>query len=157
MFWKRVALNVGCALITTMLVHAQESATATTPAAESGESLGAPAKKSGATPQKSLKKTIEQAIKSLEAYDCVTVAVDFLSPIKRAQIPDLVAYSSQRRCSAQNKGNLDEALLAMKLARNGIPEYRGATATISLEGVGLNIQKVTLVKYIDGKWYFNDL
>ncbi|OFV96226.1 MAG: hypothetical protein A3H28_10165 [Acidobacteria bacterium RIFCSPLOWO2_02_FULL_61_28] len=113
--------------------------------------------KSGGSPQKSVRGTIEQAIKALEAYDCVTFAVNFLSPIKRALIKDLEAYKKQRQCSPQDRGNLDEVLTALKLARLAVPEYKGITATLSLEGVGLRVQKFTLVKYLDGKWYFNEL
>lgn len=117
----------------------------------------AQARKSNARPQKSVKGTIEQAIKALEAYDCATVAVDFLNPIKRAQIKDLEAYRAQRQCSPEDKGNLDEVLLALRLALQGEPEYKGILATISLEGVGLKIPAIRLMKYTDGRWYFNEL
>jgi hypothetical protein len=147
---------VACVLIVGPPVRAQGSRAVAAPQAAVPASVAA-VKKSGAKPQKSVKNTLKQAIKALEAYDCVTVAVDFLNPIKRAQIQDLEAYKTQRQCSATNKGNLDEALLAMKLALGGVTEHRGITATISLEGVGLKIQKVTLVKYLDGRWYFNDM
>jgi hypothetical protein len=116
-----------------------------------------PARKSNARPQRSVQGTIEQAIKALEAYDCAAVAIDFLNPIKRAQIKDLEAYRAQRQCSPEDKGNLDEVLLALKLARQGEPEYKGITATISLQGVGLRIQEISLMKYLDGRWYFNEL
>lgn len=118
---------------------------------------GPPARKSNARPQKSVKGTIEQAIKALEAYDCATVAVDFLNPIKREKIENLEAYRAQRQCSPDDKGNLDEVLLALRLARQGEPEYKGITATISLQGVGLRIQEISLMKYLDGRWYFNEL
>ena len=85
------------------------------------------------------------------------MGVDFLNPIKRAKIADLEAYKIRRHCSPQDKGNLDEVLFALKLARLGEPEYKGITATVSLEGVGLRIEKITLVKYLDGRWYFNEL
>jgi hypothetical protein len=150
---KRVAAILGWMLIATLLLCANDN----TGGVVLAQTSVVPAKRSGASPQKSVRKTIEQAIKSLELYDCVTVAVDFLSPIKRAQIQDLEAYKAQRQCSAQDKGNVDEALLAMKLARGGLPEYSGITATISLEGAGLKIAKITLIKYVDGRWYFNDL
>ena len=117
----------------------------------------APAQKSNARPQRSVKGTLEQAIKALEAYDCAAVAVDFLNPIKRARIENLEDYRAQRACSPDDKGNLDDVLLALKLARQGEPEYKGITATISLAGVGLRIQEISLMKYTDGRWYFNEL
>jgi len=115
------------------------------------------APKSNARPQKSVKRTIEQAIKALEAYDCARVAIEFLNPIKRAQIEDLEAYRAKRQCSPEDKGNLDEVLLALRLARQGEPEYKGITATISLQGVGLRITEISVMKYTDGRWYFNEL
>jgi len=118
---------------------------------------GAPARKSNARPQRSVRGTLEQAIKALEAYDCATVAVDFLNPIKRARIENLEAYRTERACSPDDKGNIDEVLLALKLARQGEPEYKGITASISLDGVGLKIQEIRLMKYTDGRWYFNEL
>jgi hypothetical protein len=155
MAWKSVVIILAGLMIIALPVWAQKRRAPTPVPAPAGAAL--PGKKSGAKPQKSVKKTIEQAIKALEDYDCVTVAVDFLNPIKRAQIPDLDAYQKQRQCSAQDKGNLEDVLLALKMARQGVPEYKGVTATISLEGVGLKIQKITLMKYLDGRWYFNDL
>ena len=160
MFAGKVGTGLVLILALPLLSWAQEGATGpgSTEASRTGQpAASAPSKKSGAEPRKSVRGTIEQAIKALEAYDCVTFAVNFLSPIKRAQIEDLEAYKAKRQCSPQNRANTDEALLALKLARLAVPEYKGITATISFEGVGLRIQKFTLVKYLDGKWYFNEL
>src|SRR5262245_59556008 len=149
MMWLRMGLAFWLAVLAARPVFSQstdgESATGSRPAAGL-----ASRRASGARPQKTVKKTLEQAIKALEAYDCVAVAVDFLSPIRRAKIQDLEAYKAQRQCSPEDKGNLEEGLMAMKLARGGVPEYRGVTAVISLEGVGLSIPRITLVKYLDG-------
>ena len=160
MFAGKVGTVLVLILVVPLLSWAQEGATGpgSTEARGTGQSApSAPSKKSGAEPRKSVRGTIEQAIKALEAHDCVTFAVNFLSPIKRAQIEDLEAYKTKRQCSPQHKDNLDDVLLALKLARLGVPEYKGITATISLEGVGLRIQKFTLMKYLDGRWYFNEL
>jgi hypothetical protein len=132
-----------------------EGRTIAAPSARQESSSGP--KRSNRKPKDSVRGTIEEAIHALEGYDCETVAVDFLSPIRRAAIPDLDAYRQQRRCSQQDKGNLDEVLLVLRLARWAKPEYRGVTAVINLEGVGLRIEKVTLIRYVDGKWYFNGL
>ena len=160
MFAGKISTGPVLILALPLLFWAQEGATGpgSTEAKGTGQSApSAPSKKSGAEPRKSVRGTIEQAIKALEAYDCVTFAVNFLSPIKRAQIEDLEAYKTRRQCSPQNRANTEEALFALKLARLAVPEYKGITATISLEGLGLRIQKFTLVKYLDGKWYFNEL
>ena len=160
MFAGKVGTVLVLILVVPLLSWAQEGATGpgSTEARGTGQSApSAPSKKSGAEPQKSVQGTIEQAIQALEAFDCATFAVDFLNPIKRAQIEDLEAYKTKRQCSPQHKDNLDDVLLALKLARLGVPEYKGITATISLEGVGLRIQKFTLMKYLDGRWYFSEL
>jgi hypothetical protein len=141
MSYRNPAVFIAFVLMFTLQLWAQK----TTPASTSTR------------PQKSVKKTIEQAIKALESYDCVTVAVDFLNPIRRAQIPDMEEYRTQRHCSPQDKGNLDDVLLALRLARLVEPEYKGITATINLEGVGLKIEKITLMKYLDGRWYFSTM
>jgi hypothetical protein len=86
----------------------------------------------------------------------VTFAVNFLSPIKLEQIPDLAAYRKQRDCSG-NRGNLDEVIRAMRLSLGAEPVVQGVKATIDLSGIGIRITKFEFVKYIDGRWYFNEL
>jgi hypothetical protein len=114
-------------------------------------------KPSNRKPKGSVRGTIDEAIRALEAFDCETFAVSFLSPLKRAAIADLNAYRQQRRCSPADKGNLEAVLLTLRLARWAEPEYRGVTAVISLEGIGAPIERISLMRYIDGKWYFNEL
>jgi hypothetical protein len=138
-----------------MAVALPEARTIAGPLAPQESSSGP--KRSNRKPKDSVRGTIEEAIHALEGYDCEAFAVDFLSPIRRAAIADLDAYRKQRRCSQQDKGNLDEVLLVLRLARWAKPEYRGVTAVINLEGVGLRIEKVSLIRYVDGKWYFNEL
>jgi hypothetical protein len=149
----RVIVSLVIFLIAAPLM--MESRATAGPAAPQESSSGP--KRSNRKPKDSVRGTIEEAIHALEGYDCETVAVDFLSPIRRAAIADLDAYRKQRRCSQQDKGNLDEVLLVLRLARWAKPEYRGVTAVINLEGVGLRIEKVSLIRYVDGKWYFNGL
>lgn len=110
-----------------------------------------------AKPGRTVKETIQRAIALLEGYQCATVAVDFLNPIKRAGIADLEAYRQKRQCSPDDRGNLDEVLLALRLALGGEPEIHGVKATIDLSGIGLSIPKLEFVKYTDGRWYFNEL
>jgi hypothetical protein len=110
-----------------------------------------------AEPGRSVTQTIQSAIALLERYQCATVAVDFLSPIKRARIADLEAYRRKRQCSPDDRGNLDEVLLALRLALGAEPEIHGIKATIDLSGIGLTIPKLEFVRYTDGRWYFNEL
>ena len=109
------------------------------------------------SPKGSVRGTIDHAIRALEAYDCETFAVAFLNPLKRAAIADLEAYKRQRRCSPGDKGNIADVLLTLRLARLATPEYKGVTAVINLEGIGAPIASIILMRYIDGKWYFNEL
>ena len=93
----------------------------------------------------------------LEDYRCADFAVNFLSPIKRATIPDLEAYRRTRQCSATDRGNLDDVLLALKLALGAQPVVTGVKATIDLSGIGIKISMFEFVRFTDGRWYFNDL
>lgn len=146
-----VIVLAGCSLaLSQQTAPPQADKTTTPPAAEER-------RKSSYKPKDSVRGTIEEAIRALEGYECETVALDFLNPIKRTKIEDVAAYRRQRQCSPDNKGNVEEVLLALKLARRGTPDYKGVTATISLEGIGIRIQKITLMRYLDGKWYFNEL
>ena len=108
-------------------------------------------------PGHTVKQTLERAISMLEDYRCADFAVSFLSPIKRATIPDLEAYRNARQCSATDRGNLDDVLLALRLARGAQPVVSGVKATIDLSGIGIKISKFELVRFTDGRWYFNDL
>jgi hypothetical protein len=108
-------------------------------------------------PGSSVHETLRRAIALLEAYKCETFAVEFLSPIKREQIKDLDAYRKGRACSAKDRGNLEDVLLAMRLALGAQPTVTGVKATIDLSGIGLRITKLEFIRYIDGRWYFNEL
>ncbi len=108
-------------------------------------------------PGRTVAETLRRAIALLEAYECTVVAVDFLSPIKRAQIPDLEAYGKGRACSPDDRGNLDTVLLALRLSLGAEPERRGVRAIIDLSNVGLPIAAIELIRYTDGRWYFNGL
>jgi hypothetical protein len=144
---KKMLSNRVCAVIAALLL-------ALPLAAQTGAGPAAPAQKSRYKPQKSVKKTLEQAIKALENNECDTFAVDFLNPIERAKIQNLETFRRERACESPTPGSLDEILLTLRLARLGKPEYRGLTATIPLEGIGLRLQKLVLVKYLDHRWYF---
>lgn len=113
------------------------------------------ASKSRFRPQKTVKGTIEQAIKALENNECETVVVDFFNPIQRAKFKDLEANRDKYKCAEHNRASTEELLMAFKLARHAQVEYRGVAAFISLEGSTLSMQKLTLLKYLDGRWYFN--
>jgi len=108
-----------------------------------------------ALPGRTIRQTLERAIALLEHDECETFAVDFLSPIKLAQIPDLAAYRRERQCSADNHGNVDEVLMALRLGLGAEPEIHGVRAVIDLSGIGIRITRLELVKYTDGRWYFN--
>jgi len=108
-------------------------------------------------PGLTVRDTLTRAISLLESSQCVTFAVNFLSPIKVKQIPDMDAYRKQRECSPANRGNLDEVILALKLALGAEPQVQGIKATVDLSGIGIRISKFEFVKYIDGRWYFNEL
>jgi hypothetical protein len=108
-------------------------------------------------PGSSVHETLRRAIALLEAYKCETFAVEFLSPIKREQIKDLDAYRKGRACSAKDRGNLDDVLMAMRLALGAQPSVTGVRATIDLSGIGLRITKLEFIRYLDGRWYFNEL
>lgn len=108
-------------------------------------------------PGRSVHDTLRSAIGLLERYQCGTFAVAFLSPIKVAQIADLDAYRQRRQCGPDDRGNLDDVLMAMRLALGAEPEVSGVKATIDLSGIGLHVTKLEFVRYIDGLWYFNEL
>lgn len=108
-------------------------------------------------PGPSVHETLRNAIGLLERYQCEIFAVEFLSPIKRAQITDLEAYRKGRQCGPDDRGNLDDVLLAMRLALGAQPEITGVKATIDLSGIGLRVTKFEFVRYTDGLWYFNEL
>ena len=120
--------------------------------AQSGISLSG---SSVAQPGRTVHETIERAIGLLERYECSTFAVDFLSPIRRAQIEDLDAYRRQRACSPDDRGNLDDVLLALRLALGAEPDVHGVRAVIDLSGIGIAIAQLEFVRYTDGRWYFN--
>jgi hypothetical protein len=108
-------------------------------------------------PGKTIGATLDNAIKVLEAGDCAAFAVDFLNPIKLGQIEDVEAYRQTMVCTPANQANIDEVLLALKLARLAEPKMDGVVATINLGDVGLGLSHFTLMRYTDGKWYFNSL
>jgi hypothetical protein len=101
--------------------------------------------------------TLRAAITLLEGYQCETFAVEFLSPIKRAQIADVEAYRKGRQCGPDDRGNLDDVLMAMRLALGAEPTVTGVKATFDLSGIGLRITRLEFVRYVDGLWYFNEL
>jgi hypothetical protein len=108
-----------------------------------------------ALPGRTIHQTLTRAIALLERDECETLAVDFLSPIKRAQIPDMAAYRKGHQCSDGDRGNLDEVLMAMRLALGAEPDVHGVRAVIDLSGIGIRITQLELVRYTDGRWYFN--
>ena len=108
-------------------------------------------------PGRTVRETLQRAIGLLERYECAAFAVDFLSPIKRAAIPDLEEYRRQRSCAPDDSGNLDDVLLALRLALGAEPDIRGVRAVIDLSGIGIAITQLELVRYTDGRWYFNSL
>ena len=110
-----------------------------------------------ARPGRTVHETLKRAIALLERSDCPTFAVNFLSPIKRDQIKDLEAYRKQRECGPTARANVDDVLLAMRLALGAEPSVQGVKATIDLSGIGLRVTKFEFVKYVDGLWYFNEL
>lgn len=108
-------------------------------------------------PGLTVRDTLTRAIALLEQSQCVAFAEHFLSPIKFAQIKDVDAYRKQHECTLANRANVEEVLLALRLARGAEPVVQGIRATIDLSGIGIRITKFEFVKYIDGRWYFNDL
>lgn len=108
-------------------------------------------------PGRVVRETITRAIALLESSRCETFAVNFLSPIKLAQIKDVAAYRKQRACAPDDRGNVDEVIMALRLALGAEPTIQGIKATIDLSGIGIRITKFEFVKYIDGRWYFNEL
>lgn len=108
-------------------------------------------------PGRTIQQTLRRAIGLLESSRCEVFAVEFLSPIKRAQIKDLDAYRDGRKCPSDDRGNLDDVLLALRLALGAEPSISGVKATIDLSGIGIGVTKLELVKYTDGRWYFNEL
>ena len=108
-------------------------------------------------PGRTVAETLRRAIVLLERYECGVVAVEFLSPIKRGQIADIDTYRKGRTCSPDDRGNLDTVLLALRLSLGAHVEYRGVRAIIDLSGIGLSIQTIELIKFTDGRWYFNGL
>ncbi len=112
---------------------------------------------SAVRPGRTIQQTLRRAIGLLESSRCEVFAVEFLSPIKRAQIKDLDAYRDGRKCPPDDRGNLDDVLLALRLALGAEPSISGVKATIDLSGIGIGVTKLELVKYTDGRWYFNEL
>lgn len=110
-----------------------------------------------ARPGPTVHHTLRAAITLLERYQCETFAVEFLSPIKREQIADLEAYRKGRQCGAEDRGNLDDVLTAMRMALGAEPIVSGVKATFDLSGIGLRVTKLEFVRYVDGLWYFNEL
>jgi hypothetical protein len=106
-------------------------------------------------PGRTIEQTLQSAIRLLERHECAAFAVDFLSPIRRAEIKDLEAYRRERQCTPDNRGNLDDVLLALRLGLGAEPEIRGVRAIIDLSGIGTRIARLELVRYTDGRWYFN--
>ncbi len=70
-------------------------------------------------------------------------------------IPDLDAYRRERSCAPDDRGNLDDLLLALRLALGAEPEVTGVKAAIDLSGIGIAITRLEFVRYTDGRWYFN--
>ena len=122
----------------------------------SSGAIGATARNAREHPGTTVRETLTRGIALLEASQCATFAVNFLSPITLAQIKDVDAYRKQRDCSPGDRGNVDEVLLALRLALGAEPVVQGVKATIDLSGIGIRISKFEFVKYIDGRWYFND-
>lgn len=112
---------------------------------------------SAVRPGRTIAQTLQRAIGLLESSRCEVFALEFLSPIKRAQIKDLDAYREGRKCPPDDRGNLDDVLLALRLALGAEPSISGVKATIDLSGIGISVTKLELVKYTDGRWYFNEL
>jgi hypothetical protein len=108
-------------------------------------------------PGRTIRDTLTRAIAMLEQSQCEAFAAHFLSPIKLAQVKDLDAYRKQHACTDANRANIQEVLLALRLARGAEPVVQGIKATIDLSGIGIRITKFDFVKYIDGRWYFNEL
>ena len=108
-------------------------------------------------PGKSIRATLDNAIKTLEGSDCKSFAVNFLSPIKLQQIDDLAAYEEQMACKPENQRNIDDVIFALKLARLAEPETNGVIATIDMSGAGTRPEQFILIRYTDKRWYFNSL
>ena len=108
-------------------------------------------------PGKSIRVTLDNAIKTLEAGDCSGFATNFLSPIKLQQIADLAAYEEQMSCRPENQTNVDDVVLALKLARLAEPVTNGVIATIDMSGAGTRPDQFILLRYTDERWYFNSL
>jgi len=108
-------------------------------------------------PGRSVHATLDNAIQTLEAGDCGGFAVHFLSPIKRAQIDDLEAYKQRMVCTPENQRNIDDVILALKMARRAEPQSNGVIAIIDMTGAGTHPERFVLVRYTDGRWYFNQL
>ena len=47
--------------------------------------------------------------------------------------------------------------MAMRLALGAQPTVSGVKGTIDLSGIGLRITKLEFIRYVDGRWYFNEL
>ena len=109
----------------------------------------------GVQPGRTVRQTLERSIGLLERYECAAFAVDFLSPIRRAEIADVPAYRRERSCASNDRGNLDDVLLALRLGLGAEIEYQGVRAVIDLSGIGVRINRLELVRYLDGRWYFN--
>lgn len=108
-------------------------------------------------PARSVEGTLRRGIALLERYECATFAVEFLSPIKRARIEDLDAYRRERACSPEDPGNVEDVILALRMALGAEPDTSGVKAAIDLSDLGLGVARLEFVKYLDGRWYFNQL
>jgi hypothetical protein len=137
----------GWAAVVALLVAALAGGCATTTGARGSLSV--------VQPGRTVQQTLERAIGLLERYDCVSFAVDFLSPIRREAIADIAAYRRERACSPTDRGNLDDVLLALRLGLGARIDYQGVRAVIDLSGIGVKVQRLELVRYVDGRWYFN--
>jgi hypothetical protein len=125
--------------------------------ATTGPSAGGSKAGKAVLPGRTVRQTLERAIALLENYQCADFAVNFLNPIKRAQIEDLDAYRLKRQCSREDRGNLEDVKLALRMAVGAVPTIDGVKAKIDLSGIGLQVPRFEFVKYIDGLWYFNEL
>jgi hypothetical protein len=108
-------------------------------------------------PGRSIRATLENAIRTLEAGDCRGFAVHFLSPIKLEQIQDRERYEQRMACSPENQRNIDDVVFALRMARLAEPETNGVIATIDMTGAGTRPERFFLVRYTDKRWYFNRL
>jgi hypothetical protein len=149
--------TAGFSVVRTSAIAAWLAGTVFLAGCASSGAIGPTARTAREHPGMTVRETLTRAVALLEASQCATFAVNFLSPIKLAQIKDLDAYRKQRDCSPADRGNVDEVLLALRLALGAEPVVQGVKATIDLSGIGIRISKFEFVKYLDGRWYFNEL